>query len=182
MSDDHKIEFTCYERMAGSPEEAQELAELTAKLASDEDVKRYAEAHNGASYQQPHSRGYTVRSNVLPELHGMPLDNLALAFIHSLRPSSIRVSKDGCVCCDAQAWRVTVFLKTGYVPAPAGSDAPASAQFKPLIDRIDQEVEVGYGCGADVEKIFYCRKTGETPKPSGGVYGNAAALARCDFS
>lgn len=63
---------------------------------------------------------------VLSFLNGRPWDWVALAYVHALRPSSIRVTEGG-VTCDSRRWRVTVYLKEGTR----------------LINRITQEVEVG---------------------------------------
>ena len=53
--------------------------------------------------------GYTT-IEPLTFLHGRPWDDIALGYIHALRPSRIRVATDS-VQLDAQAWRVTVWLK-----------------------------------------------------------------------
>ena len=64
---------------------------------------------------------------VLPALVGKKWDCIALAFVHSLRPSAIRVIVyDGCGTLDAWDWRVTVYLNVDMT-----------------IRRIEQEVEVG---------------------------------------
>ncbi len=63
---------------------------------------------------------------VLPFLRGKPWDWIALAYVHALRPSTIRVT-DGGLKANARLWRVTVYLKEGTR----------------LIDSIEQEVEVG---------------------------------------
>ena len=69
-------------------------------------------------------KGFTV-IEPLTFLHGKEWNDVALGFIHALRPSSLRVVKKGCVlnsCC----WRVTVWLTEDN-----------------RINRIDQEVSVG---------------------------------------
>ena len=54
--------------------------------------------------------GYGNRSmNVLPQLIGRKWDNCALAWVHTLRPSKIRVST-GELYCDAHMWRVTIIV------------------------------------------------------------------------
>ena len=76
---------------------------------------------------------------VLPFLKGHSWDEIALACVHSLRPSRIRVTS-GAVTCDACPWRVTVFMDANN-----------------QIERIEQEVEVGcvekdgIHCGHDME-------------------------------
>jgi hypothetical protein len=74
-------------------------------------------------------RGY-MSIRVLECLNGKPLDEYAMALIHALRPSSVRVSHGGWTNSDARTWRVTVYQRDG------------------LIDGIEQEVEVGLpdGC------------------------------------
>jgi hypothetical protein len=47
---------------------------------------------------------------VLQILWGQPWNNLAMNYIHALRPSSLRVATDG-ITLDSQAWRVTVWLE-----------------------------------------------------------------------
>ncbi len=71
-------------------------------------------------------RGYTS-VEVLPFLTGRPWDDLALAYVHALRPSTIRVTTGGCKA-NAQTWRVTVFIDTLK---------------SNLIRSIEQEVQVG---------------------------------------
>jgi hypothetical protein len=77
-------------------------------------------------YEQPTRLGYTS-VDVLPLLTGKPWDEVALAFVHSLRPSCIRVIKHNhAETTDARTWRVTVYLDE-----------------KELIESISQEVQVG---------------------------------------
>jgi hypothetical protein len=84
------------------------------------------------------SRGYTV-IEVLPKLKGKPWDEVALGYVHALRPSQLRVVQDG-IQLDAQTWRVTVWLnKDGLT-----------------ISRIEQEVEVGLPEGIDHGHALDC--------------------------
>lgn len=70
--------------------------------------------------------GYTT-IQILQFLWGQPWNNLALNFIHAVRPSRIRVIKHNeCMHLDAMRWRVTVMLDE-----------------KSLIKEINQEVIVG---------------------------------------
>ena len=82
---------------------------------------------DGRSYlegnQQAAVRGYTV-IRVLEFLNGRRWDDIALAYVHALRPSSIRVSA-GIITCDCRAWRVTVMIDDNKI-----------------IDYIEQEVDV----------------------------------------
>jgi hypothetical protein len=75
-------------------------------------------------YKQPESYGWSS-IKVLEFLNGKPWDNVALAYVHSLRPSSIRVTT-GCITLDSRIWRVTVFVDDDNI-----------------IKYITQEVEVG---------------------------------------
>ncbi len=69
--------------------------------------------------------------DVLPALIGKPWNDIALGYVHGLRPSSIRVG-DGCVKANSQRWRVTVVVSDQNV-----------------IKSIKQEVEVGLPAGID---------------------------------
>lgn len=62
---------------------------------------------------------------VLPFLIGRPWDEHALAFVHALRPSYIRVTT-GEETCDVRVWRVTITVDDSEI-----------------IQKIEQEVEVG---------------------------------------
>lgn len=86
----------------------------------------YYRGSQGEDYEVPSRRGYTS-INVLEFLTGLPWDDFALCWVHSLRPSSIRVTADW-ETTDACCWRVTVYV---------GKDG--------RIKRIRQEVEVGLG-------------------------------------
>ncbi|MES2367179.1 MAG: hypothetical protein V4563_14980 [Pseudomonadota bacterium] len=79
----------------------------------------------GRAFQPLNRRGYTV-IDVLQFLNGKPWDAVALAYVHALRPSHLRVVTTG-IQLDAQTWRVTVWLN------PDGK----------TIKHIEQEVEVG---------------------------------------
>lgn len=76
----------------------------------------------GKQYSLPGRLGRTS-IEVLPLLKGRPWDAVALAYVHALRPSYIRV-----VCgeetCDGICWRVSVYVDDG------------------VITKITQEVEV----------------------------------------
>ena len=52
--------------------------------------------------------GFTTVAH-FPFLNGHELDEVALSFIHALRPSKVRISF-GSVKCDACNWRVTIHL------------------------------------------------------------------------
>jgi hypothetical protein len=157
------LEFFAYETIGASDID---FAGLIDKVAGDDDCRRYVEADNGAEYAEPdRGYGYTV-IDVLPELIGLPFDNLALAYLRALRPSTIRVCDDGVLCLDSRSWRVTVHL---------GPDK--------RIVKIEQEVEVGYGAGQYVDMCLAARKRGEElpRRPPGNVIGHTDALAKVDF-
>jgi len=78
-------------------------------------------------YRNPPSIGYSC-IGVLDFLNGQPLNELALDYIHALRPTGIRIT-EGEVKCDAMTWRVTVYVHK------------SNGEF--IIRRIEQEVEVG---------------------------------------
>lgn len=85
-------------------------------------------------YHSTHMVPYDIRDNgdcrgylsveVLPYLKGRKWDEVALAYVHSVRPSSIRVTTGACTA-DSYRWRVTVIVDE-----------------KDVIKEITQEVEV----------------------------------------
>lgn len=81
--------------------------------------------HHVVEYAQPNSRGFTS-IKVLPFLNGKKWDETALAYVHSLRPSGVRVTTGICTL-DSRIWRVTVILQDDNI----------------TIKEISQEVEVG---------------------------------------
>jgi len=90
-------------------------------------MKDYHSTH-AVTYERPASVSFTV-IDVLPFLRGRKWDDKALAFVHTLRPSYIRVTT-GEEKCDARTWRVTVHVDNADV-----------------IQSIHQEVEVGIAEG-----------------------------------
>lgn len=88
-------------------------------------AKDYYSSHM-VPFEKFNNIGYTA-IEVLEFLGGLPWDDIALGFVHSLRPSSIRVVHVGeCIKCDARVWRVTVYVDINN-----------------RIQSIEQEVEVG---------------------------------------
>jgi hypothetical protein len=101
-------------------------ADVEARRAAEEpfpDPKKYRSNHF-VEYETPERRGYTS-VEVLPFLKGRKWDSVALGYVHSLRPSGIRVVGDGWCTSDAITWRVTVHVDGD------------------TIKNIEQEVEVG---------------------------------------
>lgn len=101
----------------------------------------FSQLVSNAPFEEFNSRGF-ICIKVLPELNGRPWNDVALGYLHSLRPSRIRVIKDGWTQCDSRLWRVTVYLeKDGET-----------------IKRIDQEIQVGLpeGCnnGAHLKEML----------------------------
>ena len=101
-------------------------------------------ARQGAKFENFDHIGYTT-IKVLPKLHGKVWDDVALGYLHSLRPSHIRVIKphEG-VQLDAQSWRVNVYIDDNNI-----------------ITGVDQEVEVGLPDGvANGEAMGWAVKKG----------------------
>lgn len=86
---------------------------------------KYIDA-TGVKYTSVKTLGY-MTIPVLPFLVGKPWDATALDFVHTLRPSFIRVST-GEVTADSKLWRVTVIV---------------TDLTNPIIKRIEQYVETG---------------------------------------
>lgn len=84
-----------------------------------------ADFRQGSDYV-PFTRRSSTTIQPLQFLHGKPWDDVALGYVHGLRPSRVRVV-DGGIQLDAQEWRVTVWLK----------------EDSKTIESIDQEVQVG---------------------------------------
>lgn len=78
----------------------------------------------GVDYVAPSSCG-CLSIEVLRFLWGKPWDEVALAYVHALRPTQIRVT-DGGIKLNSRCWRVTVYVGK-----------------KDTILKIEQEVEVG---------------------------------------
>ena len=87
-------------------------------------MKNYYHSH-GIAYESPPNIGWDCIP-VLEFLWGRKWDEISLAYVHSLRPSSIRVTT-GEVKTDSSRWRVTIYV----------DDAD-------IITKISQECEIGY--------------------------------------
>jgi hypothetical protein len=116
-----------------------------------EGIMKY-EHSQGVAFDPLPRTGY-LSIEVLPFLKGRPVDDIALAYIHALRPSRVRVSF-GLVTCDAMPWRVTVIVDE-----------------HDQIHSVQQEVNVGlpepFGCGYELE--HYLRTGVHSPIPEGGL-------------
>jgi hypothetical protein len=99
--------------------------------------------HWGKDYERPDRIGYNS-VEMLEFLKGHPWDQMALNYVHALRPSRIRVTH-GEVTCDSWGWRVTVTIDENNI-----------------IRSITQEVEVGleggYEHGHDLSCKFKARE------------------------
>lgn len=156
---EHLLEFFAYETIgcAGT-----DIGALNRRL-KEKDAAEYYKGGNGKKLEHCGVEG-VASIEVLEFLKGMPFDNLIVAWLYSLHPSMIRVSY-GEVCCDSYTDRVTVWLNADDT-----------------VEKITQEVVVGYGCGYDIEQITQARKRGTEPQPAPSVIGHTAGLARVDFS
>jgi hypothetical protein len=164
MSDEKqpvRVGFYAYEQMPDYLRDAVDLKTTGERLARKTDAERYR-GKQGVAYEEPACLGYTS-IEVLPFLWGQPLNDLAMAYVHALRPSRVCVSQ-GVVTTDCCCWRVTVFVDEGD-----------------RISKITQEVQVGYDDGFTIRRLLHAQKTGTEPEPSGGCFGNISGLARVDF-
>lgn len=104
---------------------------MSKQLTPDDYRGKPLNSRQGRPFVPYDANGYTS-INVLPFLNGRPWDEIALAYVHALRPSQLRVVQEG-IQLDAEAWRVTVWLNP---------DART-------IKSIEQEVQVGLPDGID---------------------------------
>ena len=94
----------------------QELSEEEfAQWEYENDSKRNSETDKADKYRTNHKFDdkHSWSGGVIPVLQvlwGQPWNNLALNYIHALRPSALRVAING-ITCDSQPWRVTVWLE-----------------------------------------------------------------------
>jgi hypothetical protein len=106
----------------------------------------------GVEFKGFDSYGYTVLE-MLPQLVGRPCDDLVMAYIPALRPSSVRIVM-GVQTCDSRPWRVTVVIDSHN-----------------HVRRIEQEVYVGlfepFGCGHELDQ--YVRTGEHHPLSEGGL-------------
>jgi hypothetical protein len=108
-------------------------------------------SRHAVPYKEPEGISYTSLE-VLDFLKGLPWDNLALGYVHSLRPSCIRVTRGECTL-DARTWRVTVVVDENDI-----------------IQEITHEVAVGlYGWqhGAALREELVHRLEGGDPRDPG---------------
>jgi len=155
------LEFFAYERVATPDLDFRELLALYEQLLKKTDVDKYRGSH-GVRYDTPTERGYTVLE-VLPQLVGVRLCNLVMAYVTALRPSTVRITR-GEVTTDAWPWRVTIFVDENDV-----------------VTKIEQEVNVAYSCGSDIDECLRAVKEKRWPKPMSACVGHTAGLERADF-
>lgn len=157
------IEFCAHRPSA--VEERQCLDALCEKMRGTDLVEQYRTNHR-REWQPDASTGYTSMP-VLPQFIGKKLDNSLVAYLHTLRPSSVRISAD-CVTCDSSPWRVTVFTK--------------QVDGVEIIASISQEVCIGFSSGWNVSQMFQHIHEGKPmPGPFPRVVGDLSALSRADF-
>lgn len=152
---------------AHSPEqEAAKLKALGEKLLAKDDIQQYCEGNGAVCDEQGQHCGYTT-TDILPELTGVPLSNLVLAYIWGFNPSAIRVSLDGGVCCDAFTGRVTIMCSR-----------------EGIVERIYMEISLRYGSGSDVDRVLRSVKEGKPlpTEPAGGTIGHTSGIARANFT
>lgn len=162
---EHLLEFFAYETTGSIGTDLGSLSEL---LKRADDCLPYFNMQ-GKKYELPAGQGYGFTSlPVLPWLWGRELNNLTMAYVHSLRPSSVRIAHSE-VTTDSRCWRVTILV----APDAAG---------RCIVQEIAQEVEIGYGCGGDVAAIERHQRQPDQPLPtSGGTIGNTTGLERIDL-
>jgi len=142
------------------------------ELLSTEEADSYRVYHHKEWEPLKRSFGYTS-IDVLPQIVGRPWDAAALNVINALRPSTLRVARDGGrITADCRQWRVTVYLEDD----------------NRTIQRISQEVTVGLrGCryGQDVDSYLAggMPPDGAATSPDGigmGI-GNFASIAKLEL-
>ncbi len=106
-----------------------------------EDYKGKHDGIQGKVFEPFNRRGY-CSIPVLEFLKGREWNDVALAYVHALRPTRIRVIEDGRTQMNSENWRVTIYL----------------AEDK-TIKSLFQEVEVGLpeGYESSYEFINICR-------------------------
>jgi len=160
-----KVEF--FPHLSSEAEEQRELDALCQKMQGVDLVEQYRSNHR-KEWQPDDITGYTTMP-VLQQFWGKKLDNSLLAYLHTLRPSSVRISGDYTTC-DASPWQVTVFTDKLI----DGTE---------IITQISQEVCIGFSSGWNVQQVFNHLHEGK-PKPEifPRVVGNVACLRNVDFS
>lgn len=146
-------------------EERQTLLCLEEKMRGTDLVEQYRSNHR-KEWKPDDAVGYTTMP-VLPQFKGKKLDNSLVAYLHTLRPSSVRIS-EGCVTTDSSPWRVTVLTK--------------KVDGVEIIESITQEVCIGFSSGYNVATVFkHIHAKGRKPEPFPRVIGDLSALAKCKF-
>lgn len=147
-------------------EERETIAELLQKMQGTDLVDKYR-SHHYKPWEEDPCSGYTVLG-VLPQFAGKRLDNSLVAYLHTLRPSCVRISY-GEVTTDSKPWRVTVIIEKRD-----GVD---------YIRDISQEVCIGFGSGYHVENTYrHLHEGGPSPEVFPKVVGNLAGILKADFS
>lgn len=134
MAEQQMVNFFAYETTGIADTN---LVELTRQLQRADDCARYFD-DQGKDFVPPPCHGFT-NLPVLPWLWGRPLNNMTLAYVHSLRPSKVRITT-GVTTTDMCTWRVTITI------------AP-NAEGVAIVQYIQQEVQIGYGAGSSLAAV-----------------------------
>ena len=113
-------------------------------------------------------RGYCT-IEILPELCGLPLCDLVLAYMPSVHATYLRVLRPSSAeTLDSCLGRVTVYVDEHDV-----------------IKRVQQEVRVAFGTGHEVYMVHCCLRGGKNPAvipAPPDCIGNLNAISKVDFS
>jgi hypothetical protein len=160
MSEEKKLEFYVYGRLPDPEQNERELLALQERLRQKTDIDKYR-GSCGKPYKSA-GGGYTV-IRCLQFLWGLPLCDLVMAYMPAVKASAIRVTS-GETTTDSRLGRVTIYVNEGDI-----------------VDYIEQEVDVAYGCGYDVDQCLLAAVTKRPARPFSGVTGHTAGLERADF-
>jgi hypothetical protein len=116
--------------------------------------KHYDYYGAGGSVYEPQSSCLAWTSiEVLPSLVGHQWDEIALAYVHALRPSIIRVIRDGeGEHCDSRTWRVTVYVDANNTI----TEIRQEVELAPHLPMCGEHVAVAlkYGMGSPEEQWY----------------------------
>lgn len=164
---DGKAQYTItgIEPIRGMPYSQEKIGIQVERMSSDPKEVKLGD-QDWTDHPAP-STGYAC-IEVLPFLKGWHINEpLVRAYVHSLRPSVVRVCRGGAQM-NAQTWRVTIHLDNGD-----------------FINRIDQEVEVNLGSSFRNGHELACNLKGIKPlQPDGdGNYciGNIEGIKNIKF-
>jgi len=123
-------------------------------LLASSDVRPFI-TEAGEPYEAPQCGGIG-EIPVLPFLIGLPMNNLALAYIKMLRPDTIRIS-NGCFTTQG-----SLGVRINVTVEPYNGRAVRRSDIHPLeggiIRNITMEAPCGYACGADVASVLRAQR------------------------